>query len=155
MKGKKKKNQLKPHAQKKREIIKNPITKMPQLYNKFLSNCKLYLAITIIFSTYAFFKSLLLLVQRTMESQNGWVGRDLKAHQAPSCAVGWLHLLPPGCSGPHPLWPWAPPGMEHPQLWAAVSGPHCPLRIKNVSLKPFPPIQSLSDCANSRSPSCL
>ena len=53
--------------------------------------------------------------------------RDLKDHEA-------LTPLPqsgqststfntrPGCPGPHPTWPWIPPGMRHPQpLWAACS----------------------------------
>ena len=56
-----------------------------------------------------------------------WVGRDLKDHESPT-------LLPqagppastfntrPGCPGPHPTWPWTPPGMRHPQpLWAACA----------------------------------
>jgi len=33
-----------------------------------------------------------------------------------------------GCPGPHPMWPWTPPGMEHPQLlWAACAraSPSC------------------------------
>ena len=31
----------------------------------------------------------------------------------------------PGCPGPHPTWPWTPPGMGHSQpLWAAVPAPH-------------------------------
>jgi len=42
--------------------------------------------------------------------------------------VPWSGLPPPrsGCTGPHPPWPWAPPGMRNPQpLRAAVPAPHC------------------------------
>ena len=59
------------------------------------------------------------------ESLNGLGVRALKITQS--------HLLPwAGC--PHQLrlpraypWPWAPPGIGHPQLWAAVPGHHRPL----------------------------
>ena len=57
-----------------------------------------------------------------------WVGRDLKDHES-------LTPLPqagpptstfntrPGCPGPHPTWPWTPPGTGYPQpLWASPSG---------------------------------
>jgi len=37
-------------------------------------------------------------------------------------AMGWLPSTRSGCLGHHPAWPWAPPGMGHPQLlWAACS----------------------------------
>ena len=47
---------------------------------------------------------------RIIESQNGWVGRDLKDHEAPT---PFPHAGPPtstsnpipGCPGPHPTWP--------------------------------------------------
>ena len=42
-----------------------------------------------------------------------WVGRDLKA--PPSTALGWLPPTSSGYTEPL-LWPWAPPGMGHPQL---------------------------------------
>jgi len=54
-----------------------------------------------------------------------WVRRDLKDHPVP---VPLLRAVLPttksgtssGCPGLHPAWPWAPPGMEYPQLpWAA------------------------------------
>jgi len=52
-----------------------------------------------------------------------WVGKDLKAHPV---HLPWA--VPPsssGCPGPHPTWPWVPPGMGHPQLlWAAVPEPY-------------------------------
>lgn len=51
---------------------------------------------------------------------------------SPSPAVGWVHLTSSECPGPHP-WPCEPPGMEHPQLWAEMPRPHCPLS------KEFPP----------------
>ena len=52
-----------------------------------------------------------------------WLGRGLKDHLVPTSC----HEPPTrsGCPGLHPAWPWAPPGMERPQLlWATVPGPH-------------------------------
>jgi len=49
-------------------------------------------------------------------------------------AVGWELSLPRAHQ-----WPWAPPGMGHPQLWAAVPGPHPPPSEKfppNILSKP-------------------
>lgn len=46
------------------------------------------------------------------------VGRDLEAHQAPTCAVGWLPPARSGCPGPHP-------GMGHSQIsWHLLPRPH-------------------------------
>jgi len=52
-------------------------------------------------------------------TQNGWVRRDLKNHEAP---IPMPHAGPPisisntraGCRGRHPALPWKPPGTEHP-----------------------------------------
>jgi len=41
----------------------------------------------------AFLQSLII------ESQ-GWVGRDLKGHPAPTPAMGWVPLTSSGCPGP-------------------------------------------------------
>ena len=48
-------------------------------------------------------------------------------------------------------WPWAPLGMGHPQLWAAVQGPHC-LWVKNFSFTsnlnlPFFQFKAILPCA--------
>ena len=56
-----------------------------------------------------------------------WLGleRTSKIIWFQPSAVGWLPPTSSGCPGPHPTWPWAPPGMGHPQpLWAAVPVPH-------------------------------
>jgi len=59
-----------------------------------------------------------------------WDRRDLTAPN-PSPAMGWLH---PQMRLPWAhLWPWVLPGMGHPQLWAAVPGPHH-LWVKNFLL---------------------
>ena len=71
--------------------------------------------------------------RRMMGSQHGWVGRDPKPPQADPCH-GWV---PPSSSGPRPQ-PWPPPGMGHPQLWAAAPGPYCPLS-KELEFKTDPP----------------
>jgi len=51
----------------------------------------------------------------------GWFGRDLKAHPVPAPLpwAGCPHQL--RLPRTHPTWPWAPPGMRHPQL----SGQQC------------------------------
>ena len=65
-----------------------------------------------------------------IESQNrrmAWVGRDLKDRESPdplpeAGPPTSISNTRPGCPGPHPTWPWTPPGMGHPQpLWAACS----------------------------------
>ena len=52
-----------------------------------------------------------------------WVVRDLKDHIIPApLPWGGMPSTRPGCSKPHPTWPWTLPGMEHPQLlWATCS----------------------------------
>ena len=47
-----------------------------------------------------------------------------RALQIPTPAMCWLP--PAQLPRAHP-WPRAPPGMGHPQLWAALPGPQCPL----------------------------
>jgi len=43
------------------------------------------------------------------------VGLELRSSTSnPDC--GLAVPTRPGCTGPHPAWPWAPPGMGHPQL---------------------------------------
>ena len=42
-----------------------------------------------------------------------WVERDLKVLPVPSRAVGRAATQQLSCPGPHPTWPWAPPGMGH------------------------------------------
>jgi len=49
-----------------------------------------------------------------------WVGRDLKDHGSPTPPPQAgpptsTFNTRPGCPGPHPTWPWTPPGTEHPQ----------------------------------------
>ena len=86
-----------------------------------------------------------------------WVGRKFKAHQPQPCS---------GCPGPHPAWPWAPPGMGHPQLYGQLCQGLTALSSKNFfltsnlnfssfSLNPFPPVLSLSDHVTSHPPFCL
>lgn len=58
-----------------------------------------------------------------IESQNslGWKGPQRSPNSNP---LPWAGTSPttPGCSKPHPGWPWALPGMEHPQLlWVNLS----------------------------------
>jgi len=46
-----------------------------------------------------------------------YVEGDLKYHLVPTPPdVGWVPQTSSGCPGPHPVCPWVPPGMEHPQL---------------------------------------
>ena len=56
-----------------------------------------------------------------VEPQHGLGWKNLKDRLVPAPAVRTAHH----CPGPRP-WPWAPPGMGHPHLWAAVPGLHCP-----------------------------
>jgi len=46
-----------------------------------------------------------------------WVGRDLKDHLVPT-PLPWAGTpsTRPGCSKPHPTWPWTLPGTGQPQL---------------------------------------
>lgn len=68
-----------------------------------------------------------------IESQNGWVGRDLRVRPVPTPAVGRGTSHRQGAQT-HPAWPWLPPGIGHLQLpWAAVPGPRCPLREEFLS----------------------
>jgi len=59
-----------------------------------------------------------------MELQNHrkvWVGRDLKDHLLPT-PLPWAGTpcTRPGCSEPHPTWPWALSGKGQPQLLRAT-----------------------------------
>jgi len=51
-----------------------------------------------------------------------WVGKDHNDHVVPTpllCAG--VPTTRPGCPEPHPVWPWMPPGMGHPQPpWAKI-----------------------------------
>jgi len=52
-----------------------------------------------------------------------WVGRDIIDCLVPT-ALPWAGTLStrPGCSKPHPTWPWTLPGKGHPQfVWATCS----------------------------------
>jgi len=70
--------------------------------------------------------------------------------------MGWLPPMGPGCPAPHPTWPWAAPGMGHPQLswqqcqcltslWVKNLFLICNQNVSSVSLKPFPSVPSLLD----------
>ena len=54
---------------------------------------------------------------RAMGSQHDWVGWDPSPPSSPPLAMGWALPISSGHPQPHP-WPRAPPGTEHPQLWA-------------------------------------
>ena len=65
--------------------------------------------------------------------------------------------LPPtssGCPGPHPTWPWVPPGMGHSQPLYAVCASASPpsqgkksnLNLSSIGLILSPLVLSLSDC---------
>ena len=73
--------------------------------------------------------------------------------------MGWLPPTSSGCPGPHPAWPWAPPGMGHAQLSGQQSKalrvkdffPTPNLNLPSCSLKPLPLVLSLSDRVRSQS----
>jgi len=83
-----------------------------------------------------------------------WVGGTSKP--TPPQPLPWAGLpsTSSGCPGLHPTWPWAPPGMGHPQLlWAACASASSPSQWKmspdispksSFSLKPFLLVLSLS-----------
>ena len=65
-----------------------------------------------------------------------WVGRDLKDHLVPP-PLPWAGTpsTRPGCSKPHPTWPWTLPGMGHLQpLWATCSSTSPPSQGRISSL---------------------
>ena len=73
----------------------------------------------------------------------GWKGSYSPPSSNPLLWAG----LPP-CPGPHPTWPWAAPGMGHPQLlrqlcqgltalWMKNFPPVSNLNLPSFSLKPF------------------
>jgi len=61
--------------------------------------------------------------------------RIIEWHGSSSCSPLLWTGLPStrsGCTGPHPPWPWAPPGMEYPQFLRAAcfsASPHFEWRI--------------------------
>lgn len=59
-----------------------------------------------------------------------WVGMDPKAHPGPTPTVGRAACHQLRLPRAHLAWPGAPPGKGHPQLQAAVLGPHHPLSKK-------------------------
>ena len=65
---------------------------------------------------------------RIIGSQNGFGWKE-HLQSSSSTHLTWAQLLPTrsGYIGPHPTWPWTPPGMGHPQSpWAACpsASPH-------------------------------
>ena len=53
----------------------------------------------------------------TKNHRMAWVGRDLKDHKAPTPPLQAgpptsTFKTSPGCPGPHPTWPWTPPGID-------------------------------------------
>ena len=51
----------------------------------------------------------------TLHRITEWFGleRNLGAQPSPTSAMGKAAPPSSGCPGPHPTWPWAPPGMGH------------------------------------------
>ena len=79
-----------------------------------------------------------------------WVLKDFQDHLVPTPAAGGLPPTSSGCPGPHPTWPWAPPGMGHHSfsgqlcqhltaLWGMNFSLTSNLNLSSFSLKPFPP----------------
>ena len=62
-----------------------------------------------------------------------WAARELKCHRAPTPCHGLGAPTSSGCPMSHPTWPWAPPGMGHPQLSGQLF--QC-LTILKISLLP-------------------
>lgn len=91
-----------------------------------------------------------------------WVEGDLIA-QPP--AMGRTAPSISGCPGPHPTWPWAPPGIWGTTASLGSSARASPpwmkdffltpnLHLPFFSLKPFSLALSLSGCVKSHCPSC-
>ena len=75
---------------------------------------------------------------RIIQSQNGLGLKGPQRSSSPNSLL-WaaLPLIRSGCPGPHPICPWAQPGMGNPEsLWAAVLVPH-----HSLSKEFFPIIQ--------------
>ena len=68
-----------------------------------------------------------------------WVGRKLKVHPVPPCAVGRAAPQQLSCPGPHPTWSWAPPGMGP----YSFSGQLCQ-RLTSLWVKNFPLTSNLN-----------
>jgi len=81
-----------------------------------------------------------------IESQNGlgWKGPQSSLSSNPLLCAG-SPTTSPGCSEPHPAWPWMPAGMGHPQPpWATCSVRHHPLGESLFRWNTSSPIQSLA-----------
>ena len=98
-----------------------------------------------------------------IESRNG-LGSKGTQRSVPCHGQGCPHQL--SCPGPHPTWPWAPPGMGHHsssgqlcQSLTALSVKNFPLSSKlnlsSFSLKSFPLVPLLSEHVESPSVSCI
>ena len=60
-----------------------------------------------------------------IESGNGLGWKKPQSTPSPKPCHRLVAPTSSGCPGPHPTWPWAPPGMGHLQLlWAVVPVPH-------------------------------
>ena len=73
-----------------------------------------------------------------------WVGKDLIDHLSPT-PLPWAGTpsIRPGCSKPHPTWPWTLPGRGQPQFLWATSARASPLswwRIYSLSLLQICPL---------------
>ena len=77
----------------------------------------------------------------------------------------WLSPTSSGCPGPHPTWPWAPPGMGHHSfsgqlcqhltaLWGKNLFVTSNLNFHSFSLKPFPLVLLLYAHLKNQSPFC-
>jgi len=51
-----------------------------------------------------------------------WVGRDHKAHPAPTPCCGLVAPTRSGCPGPHPTWPGTKPGLQTPVTHSFLPG---------------------------------
>jgi len=62
------------------------------------------------------------------------VGKDLREHQAPCTLPTSTFQTSPGCPGPHPTWPWTPPGMDGASTASLGScSSTSPLSVKNLN----------------------
>jgi len=64
-----------------------------------------------------------------------YIGRNLRDQLVPIPLLwAWLPTIRSDCPGPHPTWPWMPPGMGHHsfsgQLWQSLTA----LQVKNFFL---------------------
>ena len=68
--------------------------------------------------------------------------------------MGWLPPTSSGCPGLHPAWPWAPPGMGHPQLygWLLMDRSSFPIPLAALAKRNLPTILSQELRANIYTP---